>query len=96
MVAAGRPFPPNKKSAATKAYRPIHTQINNLKNNPKNNLKNNPKNNPKNRSKRKMDNRDANLQAVMDDPAISSMKMSDGTSATVPVLNDITWTDLYP
>jgi len=88
MLAARRPCPPNKSSAAKKAKNAIH--------NPINNPTNNPTNNPINSLKRKMDNRDANLQAVLDDEAISTtMKMSDGTSATVPLLTDIAWTDVH-
>ena len=41
-------------------------------------------------------NRVANLQAVLDDPAISkTVKMSDVTSADVPLLTDIAWTDVH-
>ena len=65
-------------------------------NNPKNNPKNNPINNLINSLKRKMGNRVANLQAVLDDPAISkTVKMSDVTSADVPLLTDIAWTDVH-
>jgi len=102
MLAAASLCPPNKRSAAKKAWYAINNPINNPIYNPKNNLKNNPKNNPENKPinnpidslKRKMDNRDANLQAVLDDPDISTtLKMC--TSATVPLLTDIAWTDLH-
>jgi len=83
-LAAGRPCPRNKHSAASKSY--------NDKRHPKNNLKYNPKNN----QKRKLALRDANLQAVIDDPAISTIqKMSDGTIAAVSVLTDVDWADLH-
>jgi len=40
--------------------------------------------------------RTANLQAVMDDPAISTtQQMSAGTSAAVTVLTDVDWADLH-
>jgi len=54
MRAVGCPCPPNKTSAATKAYYSINNPIRT----PKNNLKNNPKNNPINSLKRKIANRD--------------------------------------
>jgi len=48
------------------------------------NLINNPKNNPKNSEERKLALRDANLQAVLDDPTLNdTLKMSPGTSASV-------------
>jgi len=98
MLADGCPCPPNKLSAAKKAKNtinnPIYNTKNNLKNNPKNNPENKPINNPIDSLKRKMDNRDAILQAVLDDPDISTtLKMC--TSATVPLLTDIAWTDLH-
>jgi len=90
-LAAGRPCPRNVTSASSTRH--------NLKHNPKNNLKHNPKNNPKNNLKNNLKNklalRTANLQAVIDNPAISmTQQMSAGTSAAVTVLTDVDWADL--
>ena len=74
MLAARRPCPPNKSSAAQKARNVKHILKNSLK--------------------RKLHNRDANLQAVLDDETISTT-VSDGTSAAVLLLTDIAWTDVH-
>ena len=94
-VDAERPCPHNKYSAASKIYDGNRNPKTISKNNLRNNLKNNPKNNPKNSWKRKIALRDANLQAVIDDPTISTtQKMSNGTSAAMSVLTDANWADL--